>query len=426
LAFLAYHDERTGMLNKQAFVRDMDGLLKRGRGMAFLCALDGFGDVVDSFGFAFSDRLLRLVGERVMQIAEEHGPDAGSAYHLEGDQFAILLSTPQTAESLDRFERRLMETMSEPFVADDQTVFLSASAGQYTLFGQESDAEDVLRRLKRALAEAQEHHNTVSRYSPEVHVAVASTQQLVQKLRRATHEHEFRVHYQPIIDRTGRVAAAEALLRWEPAGPEQFIVLAEQSGLIVPITEELVSIVCGDIPRMRAVSPDLKTYINISARHIGQLHLVKLLTDRLSGCTVDSGMLGVEITETSFFKEDQAVLRVMRELTGEGFSVAIDDFGTGYSSLSYLKRLPADRIKIDRSFVTDLPGSQADGALVESVISLGHRLGKKVVAEGVETEAQYQYLFRRGVDFFQGFHFASASPVDAFSVSLADSMQLGT
>jgi EAL domain-containing protein (putative c-di-GMP-specific phosphodiesterase class I) len=215
-------------------------------------------------------------------------------------------------------------------------------------------------------------------------------------------------------------------MRWEVASPDRFIPVAEDSGLIVPMTDELISMVCRDVPRLRAVVPELTIFINISARHIGKLDLVSRLTHHLGGCNFDSSVLGVEITETSFFSNDSLVPGVIRELSEAGFSVAIDDFGTGYSSLSYLKRLQVDRIKIDRSFVADLPGSHADGALVDSVVTLGRRLNKIVVAEGVETEEQHRYLLAKGADFFQGYYFSPAIPAEKFTAGVAAARELDT
>ena len=429
LSFLAYHDEVTQMLNKQALLRDLSRLLLHAprdqrTAETLLCDLDGFRSIVDSYGFSFSDRLLRTVGKRIEDLAVRHSGGDGRAYHLEADQFAVVIPGTLTTEQLEVLEHDILTSISDPLRVEGQEVYLSTSAGQYTVTGQTPDPEEVLRRLKRALADAREHHNTVRRYSPTVHVTVESAQQLVQHLRRAVRRQEFEVHYQPIVDRHGKVVAAEALLRWESASPDEFIPLAESSGLIVPITQALLNRVFTDLPRLRQSVPGLSIFVNISARHLDQIDLVNTLERLTASSSSDSSAVGIEITETSFLHGGDRMTAVLTDLRERGFTVAIDDFGTGYSSLSYLKRLPADRIKIDRSFIADLPFSRSDSALVDSVITLGRRLGKTVVAEGVENREQHRYLMTKEVDLFQGFFFSAPLSIDEFIWTVVPAMEL--
>ena len=433
LAFLAYHDEMTQMFNKQALLEDIGGLLTRTRdsdrdhplaATVILCDLDGFRSIVDSYGFGFSDRLLRIVGRRLENYAGRHGGSEARAYHVDADQFAVLLPRIRDGVSVGFVEDNLLTTVAQPLHLDGQEVYLSASAGVYTVTGNAVDAEDVLRRLKRALSEARETHNTVCRYSADVHVAVESTQALVQDLRRAVRRNEFSVVYQPIVDREGTIAAAEALLRWNDAGPAEFIPLAEESGLIVPMTGILIDRVFQDLPALLDLRPELTVYLNVSARHISQLRLREEIDRRLENGRHPPSAVGIEITETSFLHGGAEISSLLADIRGRGMSVAIDDFGTGYSTLSYLKNVPADRIKIDQSFIRGLPLSLADAALVESVITIGRRLGKTVVAEGVETRDQHRYLLAQGVDYFQGFFFSAGCSLDDPVWSRVGTMEL--
>jgi EAL domain-containing protein (putative c-di-GMP-specific phosphodiesterase class I) len=248
---------------------------------------------------------------------------------------------------------------------------------------------------------------------------VEATQALVQDLRRAIREDDFEVHYQPIVDREGRVCSAEALIRWSRTDTGRFIALAEQSGLIVPITEFVVRTVCADLVRFRAVLPELSVHINISARHITQIGFPVALERCAAQWNLDVAALGVEITETSFLREDTEVAATLGRIRAAGFSVAIDDFGTGYSSLSYLKQIPASTLKIDQSFIRGLPDRHEDRALVDAVVTLAHDLGKRVIAEGVETAAQVEYLLETGIDCLQGYHFARPIPADRFADTVA-------
>jgi EAL domain-containing protein (putative c-di-GMP-specific phosphodiesterase class I) len=313
-----------------------------------------------------------------------------------------------------RLERMLIREIATPVSLEGQEVFLSGGLGHCPIEPDAGDAEEVLRRLKRGLAAGSQLGSRVGRYSPEMSEAIEASRKLVQDLRRAIRDDDFHVHYQPIVDREGRVCSCEALLRWDRADTERFIALAEQSGLIVPITEFVVHTVCVDLELIRQVSPGISVHINISARHITQIGFPEVLTAAVSRLGLEPSALAVEITETSFLKEESEVAAVLKGLNSAGFAVAIDDFGSGYSSMNYLKQIPAAAIKIDRSFVQGLPSGREDRALVDSMILLGHDLGKRVIAEGAETAEQARYLLDAGVDCLQGYHFARPMSREAF------------
>lgn len=431
LAFLAYHNELTQMPNKQALFRDVDSLLRTGTATpggppasgtvaeAFLCDLDSFSSLEDSYGFSFSLSLLRRVGRRLEALLSGSGAGDATVYHIEGDRFGVLVPRALSEKERAALERTLVREISSPVEMMGQEVFLSAGIGHYSVASDAGNAEEVLRRLKQALATAEESPARIGRYAPELSARVEASQALVQELRRAIREDDFEVHYQPIVDREGRVCSAEALIRWSKTDTGRFIALAEQSGLIVPVTEFVVRTVCADLARFRETLPELSVHINISARHITQLGFPLALERSAARWNLDAAALGVEITETSFLREDTEVAATLGRIRTAGFSVAIDDFGTGYSSLSYLKQIPASTLKIDQSFIRGLPDRHEDRALVEAVITLAHDLGKRVIAEGVETSAQVEYLLETGIDCLQGYHYARPVPGECFADTVA-------
>jgi diguanylate cyclase (GGDEF)-like protein len=429
LTYLAYHNDLTQMPNKQALFRDIDALFAARRGgnlspdqpfaEAFLCDLDSFGSVEDSYGFSFSVSLLQRVGRRIRAHLSSDEACSGTVYHIEGDRFAILIPNPVSQWDQQRLEQGLIHRISTPINVDGDEVFLSAGIGHYSIAPDAKNAEEVLRRLKRGLAAATESGSRVGRYSADMGAHIEASQHLVQELRRAIREEDFRVHYQPIVNRDGHICSTEALIRWHKADTERFISLAEQSGLIVPITEFVIRTVCNDLAYIRGVAPGISVNINISARHITQIGFPAALETSISARGLDPSSVGVEITETSFLQEDTEVAAILEGLTEAGFAVAIDDFGTGYSSMSYLKQIPATTLKIDRSFIRELPNRREDRALVDAMIALAHDLGKRVVAEGVETPEQASYLLKAGIDCLQGYHYARPVPREFFAQTVA-------
>lgn len=429
LTFLAYHNDLTQMPNKQALIRDIDALFATevgGHGRpnealaeAFLCDLDSFGSVEDSYGYSFSVSLLQRVGRRIHSHLTGGKAPGGTVYHIEGDRFAILIRRALRQTEQQRLGQDIVHKISTPIRVNGHEVFLSAGIGHYSITADAGHAEEVLRRLKRGLAAASESGDRVGRYSADLGAAIEASQQLVQDLRRAIREKDFRVYYQPIVDHQGRVCSCEALIRWHKADTERFISLAEQSGLIVPITEYVVRTVCADLAHLREVAPGVSVHINISARHITQIGFPAALEARVLAHGLNPSSIGVEITETSWLHEDTEVAAILESLAAAGFSVAIDDFGTGYSSMSYLKQIPATTLKIDRSFIRELPARREDRALVDAMISLAHDLGKRVIAEGVETSEQASYLVDAGVDCLQGYYFARPVPRESFAEALS-------
>ncbi|MFO8063193.1 MAG: putative bifunctional diguanylate cyclase/phosphodiesterase [Spirochaetota bacterium] len=429
LAFLAYHNESTQMPNRQALVRDVEELLADVRdlelphddilGEAIICDLDSFSSIEDSYGLTFSEALLRTMGHRLEALVTEMTGDTGTVYHIDGNRFACLLRGSVEPDTRLALEHAMIHEISAPATITDQEVFLSAALGQYTIRADAADSDEVLRRLKRALAAASERRSNVGRYSPETHLGMEENQRLVQQLRKAIRAEDFSIHYQPIVHSDGAPMQCEALLRWEGVNTERFVALAEKSGLIVPLTEFVIRSAARDLARMHRTLPDISVHVNIPAHHIEQLGFPGILTHYASQHGLSPHHIGVEITETSVLRGGTTVADILTELTSQGFDVAIDDFGTGYSSMSYLKEFPARRLKIDRSFVNGLPGQSDDRALVHSMITLAHELRKEVVVEGVETREQRDYLLGEGADYLQGYYFSRPMPLSHFLASFS-------
>lgn len=429
LAFLAYHNDSSQMPNRQAFIRDVDAMLavtsdldlpdSQDLAEAIICDLDSFSSIEDSYGVSFSEALLRTMGHRLEAVVFEMVGQVGTVYHIDGNRFACLLRGNVEPDQRLTLEHAIIHSMSAPARIADQEVFLSAALGQYTVRTDSGSSDGVLRRLNWALASASERRSNVGRYSPQIHLGMEANQRLVQRLRKAIRAEDFSIHYQPIIHRNGGALHCEALLRWDGVNTQQFISLAEKSGLIVPLTEFVIRSAVGELSRMQQTLPDLSVHINIPAQHIEQLGFPGILTHYASRHGVAPHHIGVEITETSILQGGSAVSDILNKLNSEGFDVAIDDFGTGYSSMSYLKELPAQRLKIDKSFVAGLPEDPDDRALVHSMITLAHDLRKEVIVEGVETRQQYDYLVSQGADYLQGYYFSRPMPVDSFLAAFA-------
>ena len=424
LAFLVYHNESSRIPNRQALVRDVeelfadvDDLELAGDdilGESIICNLDRFNSIEDSYGRSFSEALLRTMGHRLQALVASMIGNAGTVYHIHGNRFACLVRGSMEPDVRLTLEHALIDEISAPVAIAEQEVFLSAALGQYTVRADSGNSDEVLSRLNRALASASERRSNVGRYSPQAQIGREENQRLVQELRKAIIAEDFRLHYQPIIHRAGGAMHCEALLRWKEVNTERFISIAEQSGLIVPLTEFVIRSALRDLAKMQETLPDISVHVNIPAHHIEQLGFPGILTHYASRYGLSPRHIGVEITETSVLRGGSRVSDILTDLSSQGFDVAIDDFGTGHSSMSYLKQLPAKRVKIDRSFVSGLPDTEEDRALVHSMITLAHNLGKEVVVEGVETQNQLDHLIDEEADYFQGYYFGHPLSLDAF------------
>jgi diguanylate cyclase (GGDEF)-like protein len=425
LNHLAYHDALTGLPNRILFEDRLTQALilaERNRqtlGMLFL-SLDRFKKVHDTLGRAIGDRLLQKVAERLIRSARQGETIA----RFEGDEFAVLLTHIGGTEGENAVEVifQINESLKLPFIIDDHELFITVSIGISLYPDDGADAPTLLKNADAALYRAKEQGgNNYQFYTADMNAKALKRLTLENSLRRALERDEFEVYYQPVLDiNTRKIAGMEALLRWHHpelglVQPIEFIPLAEDTGMILPIGEWVLRTACAQSKSWQEAGfAPLALSVNLSARQFQQQNLPEVVVRILQETGLNSHDLELELTESSIMKNAESAVRALGELKAMGVKIAIDDFGTGYSSLGYLKRLPIDTLKIDRSFVNDLTTDPDDAALVMAIITLAHNLRLKVIAEGVETEEQLRFLHLLRCDEWQGYLFSRPVPVEAF------------
>jgi diguanylate cyclase (GGDEF)-like protein len=373
--------------------------------------LDHFKFVNDSLGHSTGDNLLKGMAERLRSVLRE----GDTVARLGGDEFVLILSEQSNEEVIFRAMQRIQTKVSEPMMVDGKELYVTCSAG-ISLYPQDgSDVDTLLKNADAAMYRAKEHgRNTFQFYTSEMNERVNERLAMENALRRALERKEFLLHYQQRVDlKTGAIAGAEALVRWSHpewglVRPARFIPLAEETGLVVQIGEWVLHEACRQARAWidEGLRPGVIS-VNLSARQFRQDGLVRMVSRILEETKLESQHLEVELTESMVMHNVEAAIATLQGLKSLGVALSVDDFGTGYSSLSYLKDLPIDALKIDRSFVRDIgAGAEKDeGVLAQAIISLGHNLDLKVVAEGVETDAQVRFLKRHRCDEVQGFFY---------------------
>ncbi len=423
----AHYDAVTGLPNRNLFRI----LLEEGRSRAeleghrlalFLIDLDHFKEVNDILGHSAGDMLLGSIAAR---IKNSLGDNAAIA-RLGGDEFALIINEPDYPEWVDGFAQRVLDELARPFHLDGEVVFVSASVGVAIYPDDSANVDDLFKSADQAMYEAKRAgRNCFSYFTPALQCAALNRLHLANELRSALTNDEFEVYYQPIIDlRDGSLKKAEALLRWNHpergvVGPYEFISIAESTGLIVKIGNWVANEVIDKIIFWRErFLCDLQISINVSpiqfrVSNASDFDWVRKIED----AGLDGRSLLVEITEGLLLNADPLVKKNLLFLRESGIEVAIDDFGTGYSSLAYLRKFDIDYLKIDRSFVEDLDGVGFD--LCEAIVAMAHRLGLKVVAEGIETTKQRDVLASIGCDYGQGYLFSRPVQFDSFTAMLS-------
>lgn len=412
LEHLARHDPLTGLVNRAEFERYCTKAIavaerERLAVVVLFIDLDAFKIVNDSYSHAIGDRLLVKVGERIRRQLSE-GDVAG---RIGGDEFTVLIPRLILREDARAIVGRLLATLSEPLLVDDYEIVLSASIGVagYPLDG--DNAAALIANADAAMYAAKtEERNAFRFYTPMMHADTRQRLQLATELRQALARNEFHLVFQPSIElRTGRIVAVEALLRWQHPErgevlPAEFIPVAEGLGLIRRIDEWVMQATCAQIQAWDLAGvPPIRVAVNISARWFGHPAFVDGVSRTLQSRQLSAQRLLLEITESAMLQLGDDTERTMRTLHALGIAVAIDDFGTGYSSMAYLKLPAVAYLKIDRSFVTGLPGDTNDVAITEAMLAMSRSLGLITIAEGIETEAQHDFLVRAGCMEGQGY-----------------------
>ena len=430
LSFLANFDSLTGLPNRMLFRDRLEQAMARARrssepmALMFL-DLDHFKVINDSLGHEVGDELLRRVADllrgclrSVDSLARAEAGETFTVSRLGGDEFTVIAEHLSSAEDAAHIARRILDALESPIHLFEHELHVSASIGISMYPSDDTDQDGLVRHTDMAMYRAKAMgRGTFSFFSEELSAEVAARLLLESQLRRALERHEFVLHYQPKANlETGIVTGVEALIRWHAPGrglvpPDRFIRVLEDSGLILPVGAWAIRTACAELATWdRAGLPPLSLAVNLSARQFRQPYLARFIEDALSETGIDPKRLEIELTESMLMEDNEATNGVLAALAAMGVRVAMDDFGTGHSSLSYLKRFDIDTLKIDRSFVSELPQDPEDKAIATAIVAMGHSLHMKVVAEGVETEAQAQCLRELGCDEMQGYLLSRPMP----------------
>jgi diguanylate cyclase (GGDEF)-like protein/PAS domain S-box-containing protein len=415
----ANHDALTGLPNRALLFESLDRAIDaaRGNGSMFalmLMDLDRFKEVNDTFGHHFGDALLKQVAFRLRN--QIRGEDV--AARLGGDEFALVLPRTDAASTVAMTARRILGTLEQPFVIEGQVLDVGASIGIALFPEHGTDARTLLRRADVAMYSAKQRQTGFSFHREDVESRTPDQLALVVELRHAVERQELVAHYQPKLHmRSGLMTRAEVLIRWNHRQrghlpPSQFIPLAERTGLIRGVTDWLLDHAIGQCRVWQDAGAPIHIAVNVSARSLLDQELPGKVQSTLDRWGVDPRFLKIEITESSIMADPAHALAVLSMLQSMGVRLSVDDFGTGYSSLTHLRELPIDEIKIDKSFVIGMQRSEADAAIVRTVIDLAHNLGKQVCAEGVEDEATWRLLKDLRCDLAQGFWIARPMAAD--------------
>ncbi len=421
---LAFYDGLTGLPNRRLLMDRLGRATAANErlgqcGAVLFIDLDNFKDLNDTLGHDKGDQLLARVAARLLEVTRK----SDTVARLGGDEFVVLLeglgaSRAEATRRAEHVGRTIVERLSRPYRLDAHQIHSTPSIG-VTLFGDGAGSVDeLLQQADLAMYQAKSAgRNTLRLFDPQMQILVAAGAELEADLRGAQQRGELLLHYQPIVDAEGCITGVEALLRWSHpqrgmVSPAQFIPVAEKSGLILPIGGWVLETACRQLKlwAANAATRHLTASVNVSARQLRQDDFVHQVVQTLQRHGVPASRLRLELTESMLLNDVEDVIGKMNALKSIGVGFSLDDFGTGYSSLSYLKRLPLDQLKIDQSFVREVPTSNSDASIARVIVGLARSLGLGVVAEGVETEAQRRFLLDNGCDGFQGYLFARPGP----------------
>jgi len=435
LNHLAYHDALTDLPNQVLFkdrLKQAIALSRRSDQMqaVLLLNLDRFKTINDSLGYTAGDRLLQSVGQRLTSCVRE----SDTVARFGSDEFAILLTQIPRAQDAANAARAIKHSLDQAFIFEDQEIFVSTSIGISLYPSDGRDTAGLLKTAGAALDRAKvQGGNTYQFYTAGGTTRALKQLVLESNLRPGLERSEFFLHYQPqVAIHDFHLVGMEALVRWQHPSfgllyPSEFISLAEESGMIISLGDWILRKACAQSKAWQdaGLAPMLLS-VNFSARQFQQPTFITDVTHILKETNLDPRWLELELTESSIMKDPEEAIEKLHELKLMGIKVAIDDFGTGYSSLNYLKRFPIDTLKIDKTFVADVCKDPHDTAIVRAIINLGHALDLTVIAEGVETKEQLQYLSALECDVVQGFLFSKALSAKAFEELLVEQRRIAS
>jgi diguanylate cyclase (GGDEF)-like protein/PAS domain S-box-containing protein len=433
MLFQANYDALTALPNRRKF-RDqiIQALLRtrdNGRSMAILFIdLDNFKDINDTLGHVIGDEVLKVVAAQLVASLGEFATVA----RMGGDGFAALIEDAGSETFVQSQMEGLLSAVARSCAIEGHEVMVSCSIGGTLYPGNNGDVDTLLRNAEAAMYRAKEAgKNRCQLFTVGMDAEMQRRVNISHRLRSALKKSEFVLHYQPKVALgTGNMRGVEALIRWQTHGngmisPAHFIPVAERNGMILPIGEWVLFEACRQAREWQKVmTTPITMAVNLSARQLRDVDIVDLVVRVLEETSLPARLLDLELTESMLVHDTQRVLRTLEALKEVGVSLSIDDFGTGYSSLSYLKNFPLDYLKIDRAFVMGLPGDKSDGAIVRAVIDMAHSLGMQVIAEGIETRGQLDFLLAHDCDEMQGYYFSKPLPNDQLVKLVNDGRRL--
>jgi diguanylate cyclase (GGDEF)-like protein len=435
---LANYDLLTGLPNRHTFVDRLDWALRHSertscRGAVLHVGVDDFRKVNEALGPGAGDAVLRELAQRLEQSLRKTdtiarlGEEAAqpSISRMSGDEFTLLLPVIGTSDDADRVAQRVLDSVALPFHVGTHELAVTCSIGIALFPGDGTTPDTIIQNAGAAMRHAKESGKHTTRYySSELNARALQKLSLANELRRAIDRDELRLYYQPKVEiSTGRVIGAEALVRWQHpqrglVPPFEFIPLAEENGLIVPLGNWVMREACRQSRAWQAVSSKVpRIAVNVSSHQFRQGKLTEIVGAILAETGADANFVTLELTEGVIMDNAAENLETLRELKEMGLKLSIDDFGTGYSSLSYLNKFPLDELKIDRSFIMEIKGSDDRAAIVTAIIAMAHSLELSVVAEGVETEPQLAFLRAQSCDEFQGYLKSKPVPAQDFETA---------
>jgi diguanylate cyclase (GGDEF)-like protein/PAS domain S-box-containing protein len=427
----AYYDSLTGLPNRLLLHDRLEFILNRARKKKRIVAvmlLDviRFKMINDTLGYSAGDSLLQILGDRLVSCLR----DIDSVFRSGDDVFAIILDDINQPDDASKVAQRIIDACSHPFNLADHELYVTLSIGISFFPSDAQEHESLLKNAENAMIRAKELGiNNYQHYKPAMNISAAEHLTLEHNLRKALIQEEFVVFYQPQVNlETGKISGSEALVRWKHPelgmiSPGQFIPIAEENGLIIPIGEWVLRTACKQMVQWhKELGTNITISVNLSARQFLQQDIVGKVRSILDETGLHPRRLELEITESLGMKNPELTLRTLRELKDMGIHISIDDFGTGYSSLSYLKRFPIDTLKIDRSFVFDIQTDPNDAAIVLAIIALAHSMHLKVIAEGVEKEEQAAFLRHHHCEEMQGYFYSRPVPAEEFRQLLLKEM----
>lgn len=421
LDYQAHHDALTGLPNRVLFNDRLEQAVEKAKRQEnefalFFIDLDRFKQINDSLGHEFGDKVLKVISKKLQSVVRRDD----SISRLGGDEFTILVEDLKREIDVSTLARKILSTLSEPIIIDDHTLYVTTSIGISIFPNDDTDPSNLLKYADAAMYKAKEEgRNNFQYYSQEMTELALRRVVLETKIRKAIENEEFVVYYQPQINgKTDEIIGMEALVRWKhPVDgliyPDSFIQLAQETGLILQIDRLVMKMAMKQMSEWYAkgLNPGMLA-LNLAMKQLQEDACISKLGALLkeSGCKPE--WLELEVTEGEIMKNPKNAIEVLNKISDMGIELAVDDFGTGYSSLSYLKRLPIDKLKIDKSFVDGLPDDEEDASIAKAIIALAHSLKLGVIAEGVETKEQRDFLIQNGCSNIQGYYYSRALPAE--------------